>query len=62
MGFWPIMEVVHISCNTGTLDCPDMYSHSPQALSIHIRQIPCAHVTVISTKPASIIQLTAVSL
>ena len=29
-------------------DLPDMYALSPRALGIHIRQIPCAHVTTIT--------------
>jgi len=42
------MEVLHISCNMGTRDLPDMYALGPAALGllgIHIRQIPRAHVT-----------------
>ena len=39
------MEVLHISCNMGTRDLPDMYAQSPRAEGIHIRQIPSAHVT-----------------
>jgi len=47
------MEVLYISCNICTRDLPDMYALSPQAcgpraLGIHIRQIPCAHVTTIT--------------
>ena len=33
------------SCNMGTWDLPDIFAHNPRALAIHIRQIPCAHVT-----------------
>ena len=39
------MEVLHISCNMCTQDLPDVYALSPRASGIHIRQIPCAHVT-----------------
>ena len=42
-----LTEVLHNSCNTGAHDLPDMYAHSPQALSIHIRQITHAHVLTI---------------
>jgi len=42
------MEVLHISCNMCTHDLLDMYALSPRALGIHIRQIPCAHVTTIT--------------
>jgi len=47
------MEVLHISCNMCTRDLPDMYALSPracgpQALGMHIRQIPHAHVTTIT--------------
>ena len=31
--------MLHISCNIGTSDLPDMYALSPRALGIHIRQI-----------------------
>ena len=31
--------MLHISCNIGTCDLPDMYALSPRALGIHIRQI-----------------------
>jgi len=41
-------KVLHISCNMCTRDLPDMYALSPWALGIHIRQIPCAHVTTIT--------------
>ena len=41
-------EVLHNSCNITTRDLPDMYVLSPQALSIHIRQITHAHVTTIN--------------
>ena len=45
-----VPEVIHITCNMGSRDLPDMYALSPQAcglwaLGIHIRQIPPAHVT-----------------
>ena len=45
-----VLEVIHITCNMGSRDLPDMYSLSPracgpQALGIHVRQIPPAHVT-----------------
>ena len=46
-------KVLHITCNMGTRDLPDMYALSPRAcgsraLGIHIRQITCAHVTTIT--------------
>ena len=41
-------KVIHITCNIGARDSPDMYALSPQALGIHIRQIPRAHVTTIT--------------
>ena len=42
--------MIHITCNMGSRDLPDMYALSPwdcgpRALGIHIRQIPPAHVT-----------------
>ena len=45
--------MLHISCNIGTRDLPDMYALSPQtcnpqALGIHIRQITHAYVTIIT--------------
>ena len=45
--------MLHITCNMCTRDLPDMYALSPracgpQALGIHIRQIPRAHVTTIT--------------
>jgi len=47
------MEVLNISCNMCTRDLPDMYALSPracgpQALGIHIWQIPRTHVTTIT--------------
>ena len=39
---WPALsqlakEVLHITCNTGTCDLPDMYAiNGPRALGIHI--------------------------
>ena len=44
--------MLHISCNMGTCDLPDMYALSPRicgprALGIHIRQITRAYVTTI---------------
>jgi len=56
------MEVLHISCNMCTHDLPDMYALSPracdpQALSIHIRQIPHAHVTTITYISLSMVVL-----
>ena len=46
-------EVLHITCNMGSHDLPDMYAlspraYGPRALGIHIRQIPRAHVTTIT--------------
>ena len=48
-----VPEVLHITCNMCTRDLPDMYALSPRACgprasSIHIRQIPHAHVTTIT--------------
>ena len=45
--------MIHITCNMGAHDLPDMYALSPwacgsQALGIHTRQILCAHVTTIT--------------
>ena len=40
--------MLHISCNIGTRDLPDMYALSPQALGIHIRQITRAYVTTVA--------------
>ena len=37
--------MIHITCNMGSRDLPDMYALSPRASAIHIRQIPPAHVT-----------------
>ena len=50
------MEVIHITCNMCSRDLPDMYALSPracgpQASGIHIRQIPRAHVTIITYTP-----------
>ena len=35
-----VPEVIHITCNMGSRDLPDMYALSYRALGIHIRQIP----------------------
>ena len=40
--------MLHISCNIGTNDLPDMYALSPRALGMHIRQIIRAYVTTIT--------------
>ena len=42
--------MLHISCNIGTCDLPDMYALRPAALAlgIHIRQITRAYVTTIT--------------
>ena len=45
--------MIHNTCNMGAHDLPDMYALSPRACGprasgIHIRQIPCAHVTTIT--------------
>ena len=45
--------MLHISCNIGTRDLPDMYALSPRAcgpwaLGIHIRQITRAYVTTLT--------------
>ena len=37
-----------ITCNMGAHNLPDMYTLSPWASGIHIKQIPCAHVTIIT--------------
>ena len=41
-------KVTHNSCNMAIHDLPDMYALSPQALGIHFRQIPHAHVITIT--------------
>ena len=46
---------MHITCNMGSRDLPDMYALSPQAcgfqaLGTHIRKIPPAHVTTYNYK------------
>ena len=45
--------MIHITCNMGTRDSPDMYALGPQASGIHIRQIPRVHVTTITSPPVS---------
>ena len=40
-----VPEVIHITCNMGSRDLPDIYALGPRASGIHIRQIPPAHVT-----------------
>ena len=54
--------MLHISCDIGTRDLPDMYALSPRALGIHIRQITCAYVTTITCtlhdKPAILYRYT----
>ena len=40
--------MIYITCNMGAHDLPDMYALGPRASGIHIRQIPCAHVTTIT--------------
>ena len=44
-----VLKVPHCctcnSCNMGTSDLPDMYTQSPRAEGIHIRQITSGHVT-----------------
>ena len=47
--------MIHITCNMGARDLPDMYALSPQAcgpraLGIHIRQIPRAHVKLLHVR------------
>ena len=42
--------MLHISCNIGTDDLPDMYTLNPRALGIDIRQITCAYVTTVTYK------------
>ena len=37
--------MIHITCNMGSQDLPDIYALSPRASGIHIRQIPPTHVT-----------------
>ena len=41
-------SVAYNSCNTGTHGLPDMYTLSPRALGVHIRQTTCACVTTIN--------------
>ena len=36
VGFNLVLEVIHITCNIGSQDLPDMYAISPQASGIHI--------------------------
>ena len=45
--FLRVLEVLHNSCNTGTHGLPDMYTLSPRALGVHIRQTTRACVTTI---------------
>ena len=35
--------MLHISCNMGTCDLPEVYAQSPQAVGMHIRQITHAY-------------------
>ena len=47
-----VPEVIHITCNMGTHDLPDMYALSPQAIGLQalgvlIRKIPHARVICI---------------
>ena len=43
-----VLEVTHVTYNMGARDLPDMYTLSPRALGIHIREIPHAHVIIIT--------------
>ena len=49
--FRPRTKVLHISGNMCTRDLPDMYTLSPWASGIHIRQILRAHVTTYTCSP-----------
>ena len=45
--------MIHITCNMGARDLPDMYARSPRATGpraegIHIRRITSTHVTTIT--------------
>ena len=44
---FPYKQVVHNSCNMGTRGLPDIYTLSPRALGVYIRQTTCAHVTTV---------------
>ena len=49
----PAAEMIHITCNMGGHDLPDLYALSPRAcspwaLGIHIRHIPHVHVTTVT--------------
>ena len=46
-GFLSYKQVVHNSCNMGTRGLPDIYTLSPRALGVYIRQTTRAHVTTI---------------
>ena len=46
-GFLSYKQVVLSSCNMGTHGLPDIYTLSPHALNVYIRQTICAHVTTI---------------
>jgi len=50
---------IFYSCNMGTSDLPDMYSQSPRAAGIHIRQITHAHVTTIKCNTSKVDSLVA---
>ena len=41
-------SMAHISCNMDTRGLPDMYTLSPWASGVHIRQATRAHVTTIT--------------
>ena len=45
--------MVHNSCNVCTRGLPDMYTLSPRALGVHIRQTTRVHVTTITYTPRS---------
>ena len=46
-GFLSYKQVVHNSCNMGTRGLSDIYTLSPRALGVYIRQTTRAHVTTI---------------
>ena len=46
-GFLSYKQVVHNSCNMDTSGLPDIYTLSPRALGVYIRQTTRAHVTTI---------------
>ena len=46
-GFLSYKQVVHNSCNMSTRGLHDIYTLSPRALGVYIRQTTRAHVTTV---------------